>query len=297
MNPFHLDCTLYRNKNKTPDSRESSSEFIFIQTPFGKVRAYDSGSNKPTLLMVPDGPCFLEHFAELIQAASAKWRVVVFDMPGFGRSFPQNGYNHSFEHASAVIKAVHDKLNLKSATLAFSCANGFYAIDFAIKFPANVARVLLMQTPSLAAMTPWGEKNIPWPVRIPYLGQLAVYAQRMRIPWIWFKSALPKASPHLQTYSQTSCHQIASGACNCLASVVQGLSKMDETQLLGAQVPVDLIWGARDFSHRMTRPDSLRTLVPHAKIEIWEDVGHFPNLEQPQRFLDFLDSRSDANPN
>jgi pimeloyl-ACP methyl ester carboxylesterase len=59
----------------------------YVQTPVGAVRAHDTGSNRPCVVMVPDGPNVIEHCAHLIGLLSPRLRVVCFDMPGFGFSF------------------------------------------------------------------------------------------------------------------------------------------------------------------------------------------------------------------
>jgi pimeloyl-ACP methyl ester carboxylesterase len=41
-----------------------------------------------------------------------------------------------------------------------------------------------------------------------------------------------------------------------------------------------MVWGGKDYSHRWTDKESLRDLIPHAEILVWDDCGHFPDLEQ-----------------
>ena len=63
---------------------------------------------------------------------------------------------------------------------------------------------------------------------------------------------------------------------------------MREDDLALANIPVHLFWEAKDFSHKNTDSKTLVGQAPQAKMEIWDDTGHFPNLEQPARFLEFL---------
>jgi pimeloyl-ACP methyl ester carboxylesterase len=116
-----------------------------IDTPAGTVRVYDSGAHdshtresdtaKPCVVFVPDGPNVIEHYEELIgllsTQASQQLRVVCFDMPGFGFSFPQAAYQHSLDHGARAVLGVLDHLSIAKATLAFSCADGFYALRVA----------------------------------------------------------------------------------------------------------------------------------------------------------------------
>jgi hypothetical protein len=59
-----------------------------------------------------------------------------------------------------------------------------------------------------------------------------------------------------------------------LASVVQELSFMDESSLKGIKVPVIMI-----------NPKTILDIIPNATIIVWADCGHFPELEQTERYL------------
>ncbi|PRC94408.1 hypothetical protein S2091_1029 [Solimicrobium silvestre] len=49
-----------------------------------------------------------------------------------------------------------------------------------------------------------------------------------------------------------------------------------------------MIWGSIDKSHRKTNAQSLLDCVEHAEIIEFEDCGHFPDIEQPERYVNHL---------
>jgi len=269
---------------------QAKPEYAFdhLQISFGKIRYIDTGNKtKPCLLMVPDGPCVLEHFYPLIEVLKNDFRVIVFDMPGFGFSYPENGYNHSLQSGSDVIAEVLNSLQISKATLAFSCANGFYAVVFATQHPHMIDRLVIMQTPSYSEMEKWVQRQIPFILKLSFVGQLFCLFFKKNMPAPWFKVAVSKKQD-LKNWIDISVKNFDQGGCNCLASVVQGLSESDQKLPIKVTCPTTMIWGKQDKSHRPTNPQSFQTLVPHASIEIWEDVGHFANLEDPIRFRDLL---------
>lgn len=144
---------------------------------------------------------------------------------------------------------------------------------------------MLIQTPGFEGMRPWLKASVPAPIKIPLLGQYLVYTKRFKIPKIWFKVALPKNSAHLKPWSNLSVSRIKENCCNCLASVVQGLAQMNEQMLKGVQTPVLMIWGKKDYSHRFTDEQTLKNIIPHTQIVVWDDCGHFPELEQTECYL------------
>ncbi|MEO8673033.1 MAG: alpha/beta hydrolase [Tahibacter sp.] len=261
-----------------------------VTTPVGVVRVYDSASDQPCVVLVPDGPNVIEHLEPVIALLSPTLRVVCFDMPGFGRSLPAAHYAHSLDQGAHAVLGVLDALGIEKATLAFSCANGFYALRAAQIAPQRIRNLVLSQTPSLAAMHAWTQRIIPWPLRIPVLGQLIAWLFRRKSAHGWYLTALPRttdATP-FQAKARTA---LANGGCFCLAGVVQGLGREAQTALNGATTPMTMIWGAKDHSHKYTDHQSILTSAPSADIVHFDDCGHFPDIEQPERFAALLTDR------
>lgn len=195
-----------------------------VKTSVGAVRVYDSGSTKPCIVFVPDGPNVVEHYEVLIGLLVQRFRVVCFDMPGFGFSFPRSSYRHSLVEGANAVLGVLDGLGIETAALAFSCANGFYALQTALVAPERITRLILSQTPSLTAMHAWTYRNIPRPLRIPVIGQVAAWLFRRQAAHGWYGRALPRTTD-VQLFRRTAHNALSSGGCFCLAGVVQGLMR------------------------------------------------------------------------
>jgi pimeloyl-ACP methyl ester carboxylesterase len=271
----------------SPRATASELPTRFFDTPVGTLRVFDSGSQKSCVVFVPDGPNVIEHYAELTRALVQDLRVVCFDMPGFGHSLPQNSYRHSLDQGAIAILGVLDQLGIQTATLAFSCANGFYAIRAARMAPDRISSLFLSQTPSLDAMHAWVERVIPWPLKVPVVGQIAAWFFRQRAAHSWYDVSLPKAT-NREPFRQPARQALSSGGCFCLAGVVQGLIKEQPESLEGVGVPCMMIWGDKDRSHRNTHAETLLECIPQAQIVRFEDAGHFPDLEQSERYVKLL---------
>lgn len=279
-----VDHLLYR-ADAVLRARHAGAGTRWIDTPHGRLRVLDSGGDAPALLFAPDGPCVIEHYAPLIERLRADFRVVVFDLPGFGLSAPSARYTHRLEQGADAIVAVLDALGIARATLCFSCVNGFYAIAAATRAPSRVDRLILAQTPGIEAMQAWTARMIPWPLRLPGLGQLLNFLGRRRLARTWYRIALPRTTDRapFDAPAQTA---LDHGGCFCLAGVVQGMAPtaVDHPLLQLRDLPVTLLWGGADFSHRHTQPESLQALLPQASILRFDAVGHFPDLEQPDTY-------------
>ena len=280
--------------NRTsPSKRESIARAAvatqFIETPAGIVRVYDSGSDKPCVILVPDGPNVIEHYEDLISLLKQDLRVVCFDMPGFGFSFPSSSYEHTLNQGAGSVLSVMDALNIEKATLALTCANGLYALRVAQLAPQRIRNLVLAQTPSLDAMHAW-TRVVPRPVHIPVVGQIFSKLVRKRFATVWYPRALPKTTDS-KPFLEKSLAALSAGSCFCLAGVVQGLRRENEDSFKNIKTPCTMVWGGQDRSHKRTDPNSLLALVPQAEIVTFDDCGHFPDIEQPERFASILFNR------
>ena len=254
-----------------------------LDTRAGMICVRDSGGAGPVLLMTPDGPNVTAHHEQVTALLAPHARVICFDMPGFGWSRPRMDYAHTLDQGAAAVLAVMDALDVREASLLFSCANGFYAIAAARAAPQRIRHLLLCQTPGLSAMPAWTKRNVPWPVQTPVLGQLLIRATRRKVAHGWYGAAEPDRERRAH-FRAGADHALTHGACYCLAGVVQGLGRAVEAELTGVKTPATLLWGDADRSHKHTRAESMLELLPQAQITHLPECGHFPDLEQPQRY-------------
>jgi pimeloyl-ACP methyl ester carboxylesterase len=268
-------------------SNALAAQMRWVQTSAGVVRVFDSGDDKPCVVMTPDGPNVIEHYAGLFALLTPHLRVVCFDMPGFGFSAPSSGYDHSLDQGAAAIIELLDQLHVPKATLAMSCANGFYALRVARLAPQRITHLVLSQTPSMQAMHRWTDRVVPTLLKLPLVGQLVSRLFRQKMAASWYRIALSKATD-ATPYQQASHRALRCGGCFSLAGVVQGLLRESVDATLGTHMPCTVLWGTQDRSHRVTDPQAVLRDVPHAEVIVFDDCGHFPDLESPQRFAQIL---------
>lgn len=252
----------------------------------GTVRVLDtdaeapagSRDDRPTLMFAPDGPNVIEHYARLVELLRHAVRIVVFDLPGIGFSLPPMTYGHTIAEGAACLVDVMDALCIPRAVLAMSCSNGFYALRASQIAPDRVAALCLVQTPCVADMVKWSARVVPWPVKVPVIGQVLQWWNRRATAQLWYgfwvfrcnsgaasnagailclsprryRIALPSKSPAIPEFQCTAAAALDDGGCYCLASVVQGLASTLPSAAsfaVPASVPVLGVWGERDRSH------------------------------------------------
>lgn len=261
-----------------------------VETNFGSVRVLDTEGEKPVIISVPDGPNVIEHHEYLIEELSKEFRVICFEFPGFGFSYPTTKYDYSLDKSASIILGLMDSLKVQRAALSFSCANGFYAIKVAQVAPDRFTHLFLSQTPSMHSMGRWVDSTVPKILTIPILGQLTNSFLEKKFAHSWYKYALPKGHD-ISNYQHTALNSLKNGGCFCLSGLVQGLAKEMNSVLTSIEVPATLIWGSMDFTHKKTDNKSILDHLPKCEIIEFKSCGHFPELEDTNSYVKLLNER------
>lgn len=283
---YKIDSLRFKHKRQAQKPWKNK-EIGLLKTTLGTIRILDTKGDKPPILFIPDGPNIIEHHLPFFEKMRKDFRFICFDLPGFGFSFHQGQYDYSFTKTNQLIGELLAALNLKKVNIAFPCANGFYGLAFAQAFPEKVNQLILLQTPSLGEMKKWTSRMVPSLLKTPFIGQLVMPFMEEKFAKGWYEYALPKGVDRAP-YQKIAVEGIQQGAAFCLCSLTQGLQKeMDVDLSIDSAVPLTLIYGNKDFSHKGT---DFKTIANyHTSPNIVElDCGHFPDLELPEKYGDLL---------
>ncbi len=137
-------------------------------------------------------------------------------------------------------------------------------------------------------MIKWTKNTIPGILKIPYLGQLTMPFLEEKFANKWYNYALPKGTDKTP-FSSVAVNGIKDGACFCLSSLTQGLIKEKKKDLkTDGSIPITLIYGDKDFTHKNTKFNSLLSYSPNIEFIKFGNCGHFPELENRIKFRDIL---------
>jgi len=245
-------------------------------------------------------PAVIEHYDVLIKCLETDFRVIVFETPGCGFSFPKSQFRFDFSDVNDLVAEFLGGLAFGPYFLAFPCVSAYGAIDLAARFPSLVAGVVIVQAPSWSEQVKWknarDRRNI---LSKPVIGQLALQLlKRKRAPQ-WLEAALGRREM-LAEFVETTDAAFSQGACFCLASAFQRYLTDVERPLTPLAQPALIIWGEADRSHRATDKSSTRQYCPAAREAHFERAGHFPELEEPELFAqeirDWINSLNDRSP-
>ena len=275
---------------------EASRPDVRTATLHGHELSYvDSGSG-PAVLFIHGLLGSHRNWTHLVDELADEHRVIVPDLFGHGMSDKPMG-DYSIGAHAATLRDLLDLLGVDTVTLVGHSLGGGIAMQFCYLFPERVDRLALVATGGLgrtvspvlrSAALPGAEWVLPvlasrW-VRgsVDAVGRaLSLTGWRAgadaRIAWESFASLSDAESR--RAFLATTRSVIDPGG--------QTISAHDRIADVAA-VPTLVVWGARDRLIPAGHAERARTVFADARVEVFEAAGHFPHLEQPDRFAAVL---------
>lgn len=220
--------------------------------------------------------------------ASAGYRAVAWDMPGYGYSAPIEPY--TFKGLAESCMALVDALQCGPVALVGHGLGAMVALEVAVRRPALVRQLVLCAGgPALDAQAAedWVAPRLKMLEQAG--GGMEMLAQTL-VPRFIGTGALPEGV-RLASHALS---QVYAGAYRRALEALPTFSR-GAGEIAQLHVPALLVSGGQD---RCTLPDALEALahvLPDAEHLSLPHVGHWPQLEDPEGFdgalLDFLARR------
>lgn len=250
------------------------------------VHFTDTGEGTPTLFLhgIPDSGRVWDHLSGLMQASC---RCIVPDLPGFGQSAVPSGFTVSLEHMAEWLNDFILAAGLTAPlNLVVHDIGGPYGLAWAVRYPANVKRIVIMNT---VFQPEYRWHRYGRICRIPVLGELmqklttcAGLARELRAS----SGAVKPARAHIEaTYAGFS-----APVRRMVLRMYRGLDPQlfagwdSELRALTARLPSLVLWGDRD----PYIPAALAQRFGAQQLRHFPECGHWPQLEIPQQLAQEL---------
>jgi pimeloyl-ACP methyl ester carboxylesterase len=241
---------------------------------------------------------------EVIPTLAEHYRVVAPDMLGHGRSAKPAGDYSLGAHAS-IVRDLLGYLGVERATIVGQSLGGGVAMQFAYQYPEVCERLVLVSSGGLGREVNWILRllSLPGaefvlPVAVPGFirdqgNALSGWLHRHGI-------RPPRVTEMWQAYASLADGESRQAFLRTLRSVVdaggQTVSARDRLYLTAA-IPTLIVWGDDDPIIPVAHGIEAHELMPGSQLEIFEGVGHFPQVEVPEQLcevmIDFLASVAD----
>lgn len=258
---------------------------------FSTLFAGDEGAD-PVLLIHGLGATKAS-WITLIPALARSHRVVAIDLPGFGASSKPSGRYDAPWFAERVFRFL-DTLGYDSACVAGNSMGGRIALEMAM---ANGGRVR-----ALACLCPaaaFTHRPALWLARLirPEVGFLVgrlprarvremltqLFAQPSRIDKHWYEAAV---DDFLSSWRSPRARRAFSRSLRNIYLDEPHGEKGFWTRLADLETPALFIYGKQDALITHHFGAKIAETLPAATVHLWDDCGHVPQLEHPERTAD-----------
>ncbi len=207
----------------------------------------------------------------VVDSLKEDFTVWMIDLPGFGRSeVPKSGFSN--RDYAEVVRQWIEALDLKQPDLLGHSFGGRVAIKLAASHPEILGRLILEDS---AGIKP-GQDFLK-----PLIYVLAKVAKQLLPNWFNFRDRIRRSF-----YQSLEADYIDAGAMK------DTLTNLLEEDLSGdldkVKSDVLLIWGENDRAVPLKYGRQMYRQIEKSKLEVIDGVGHFPHLENPDRFTYYV---------
>ncbi|HEX2902235.1 MAG TPA: alpha/beta fold hydrolase [Jatrophihabitans sp.] len=223
-------------------------------------------------------------------------RVLAPDLFGHGDSAKPAG-DYSLSAHAATLRDLLDRLDIRTVTLVGHSLGGGIAMQFAYLFPDRVARLVLVSSGGLGREVSLLLRSATLPGAELVLPVIASRWVRDRVSWLGGllgRAGIKAGGDTAESWRAFVSLGEADSRRAFLATTRSVIDPLGQTVTardhfpLAEPIPVLLVWGSKDRIippwHAVIGEQGL----PGCRLELFEGAGHFPHLDQPERFARLL---------
>ncbi len=265
--------------------------------------AYRLAGEGETILLIHGMAGSSRTWREVMPELAEHYRVLAPDLLGHGAS-GKAATDYSLGAHASMLRDLMDRLGIARATVVGQSLGGGVAMQFSYQYPDRCERLVLVSSGGLgrevsfilrALSLPGAELVLPvvTPAFVRKLGN-ALSA------WLWDRGIRSgRLAEMWSAYASLGDAETRRAYFRTLRAVVdpggQAVSAIDRLYLAEA-VPTLILWGDADPIIPVDHARAAHAAIPGSRLEIFEGVGHFPQREAPERFVEVLRDFVDSTP-
>jgi len=255
----------------------------YLETDNGKLHYVDEGGG-PVVVMVHGNPTWSYYYRNLISAVKKNHRVIALDHLGCGLSDKPQDYQYTLENHIANLELLLATLDIDKFSLVVHDWGGAIGMGVATGRPEAIKKIVVLNTAAFRS------KLIPFRIRLCRLPVFGEFLVRFFNGFAWpatFMAVTTKMDPevakaYIAPYD-TWKNRIATYrfvqdiplepdhvSYDTLVQIEQELTQLNE---LG--VPMQIVWGGKDFCFNDVFFNEWIQRFPQAESHYYKDGGHY----------------------
>lgn len=238
------------------------------------------------------------NWAHFVDALDTDHRVLAPDLFGHGASAKPMG-DYSLGAHAATLRDLLDRLGIDRVTLVGHSLGGGIALQFCYLFPDRVDRLVLVASGGLGrAVSPLlRSATLPgaeWV--LPVLASAFVRRRAEAVGRALSRLGFRASSDVTESWHGFTSLADAESRRAFLATTRSVIDPGGQTVTAHDHLPMDttiptlIVWGTRDKMIPAWHATTAHEAIPGSRVVLFEGAGHFPHLDEPERFAGVLGS-------
>jgi pimeloyl-ACP methyl ester carboxylesterase len=265
-------------------------------TLHGNRYAYRQAGAGPVVALIHGITSDSTTWAQVMPGLAKHFTVIAPDLLGHGGSAKPTGDYSLGAHAS-LVRDILQELGHDRATFVGHSLGGGIAMQMAYQFPERCERLILVDSGGLgrevslllrAATLPGAEYVLPILTNARLLDAGRMVGRAMGAVGLRPGTDLRESARGHATLADRVTRE---AFLRTVRSVVEPSGqRVDATDrlYLAERSPMLFVWGQHDSLIPVAHAHSAHAQVPSSRLEVFEDSGHFPQLDEPERFVEVL---------
>ena len=269
--------------------------------------SYRTAGEGPVVLLIHGIAGSSQQWLDSMTLLAEDHTVVAPDLLGHRRSAKPRG-DYSLGAYAAGLRDLLVALDCSKATVVGHSLGGGIALQFAYQFPERIGRLTLVSSGGLgrevhpllrAATLPGSELVLPL-ISNDTVRNAGTAVSQM-VGRFGFRAG-PDIAEFARGYGSLADGDARQAFIHTLRAVIDhGGQRVNATDrlYLAEDMPSLIVWGRRDPIIPVAHAGIAHRGMPGSRLEVFDDSGHFPQLDDPMRFArtlsDFIDSTEPAN--
>jgi pimeloyl-ACP methyl ester carboxylesterase len=249
-----------------------------------RLRLRDTGPrDAPAVILLHGFGASLDTWEPWAQTLSKRFRIIRFDLPGFGLTGPDPTGDYSDARDMTILTGLMDQLGIDRASLIGNSLGGRIVWNFAALNPDRVTRMVLVSPDGFASPGFQYDRVSETPLimqALPYVTPRGLLKANLASAYA-NKEALSEAT--LTRYRDM---MLAPGVRPAiLARMSQVILRDPAPTLAGIQTSTLLLWGEEDAMIPISNAADYLRYMPHARLVRLPNLGHVPFEEDPVKSI------------
>lgn len=252
------------------------------------ITYWETGRGEQTMLLLHTLRTQIEYTERIVPLLADQYRIIVPDLPGFGRSSKELNQPYNAALFVETISELIKKLDLQNITIAGESIGGTIALCLAAKMPDRISKIFAFNPHDSMGSLIGG----PVGSVVSYVGKYTEEPFKRDIPPL-FKFILKAGFADKNNLSDDFVDKLITIPTQdarfplVMKSLMQEAPSWsqiadNEYPKIPSSIPTQVIYSEKDWSPKYAHKQNQRRLPTHVRFQTLKNSGHFSFLDNPR---------------